>query len=240
MNGATRPGTPMLDTYREVVTPEGVPLHLPAAGPVPRALAWAIDAAIRGAVMIVVGILMGLFGAAGMGVYAVAMFVIMWLYPVLFEALDNGRSPGKRALGLQVIAANGAPVGWLAAFARNLLRVVDMLPVMYATGVVTSLADPWGRRLGDMVAGTLVVHVHDRDPPVMQAQAALAQPLAPPVVLLPHEQAALVAFAERAPQLTHERQVELADFAQPLVQASGPVAVARLYGIANWLLGRRA
>lgn len=240
MNAATRAGPGMLDTFREVVTPEGVPLHLPAAGPVPRALAWAIDAAVRGVILFTVSVALGLFGAAGMGAYAVVLFVVMWLYPVLFEALDNGRTPGKRALGLRVIAANGAPVGWLAAFTRNLLRVVDMLPVLYATGLVTSLADPWGRRLGDMVAGTLVVHDTPRDPALAQAQAAVAPPLAPAVPLLPHEQSALVGFAERAPHFTHERQVELADLAEPLVRARGPLAVARLYGIANWLLGRRA
>jgi len=71
-----------------------------------------------------------------------------------------------RSMGLRVIAANGAPVGWLAAFTRNLLRVVDMLPLAYAAGLVSSLVDPWGRRLGDMVAGTLVVHERPVEKPV--------------------------------------------------------------------------
>ncbi|GAB3346309.1 RDD family protein [Lysobacter tyrosinilyticus] len=226
----------MLDTYREVVTPEGVALHLPAAGPVPRALAWAIDLAIRMAALMVASMVLGLLGTAGMGPYLVLMFAVFWFYPVLFEVLDRGRTPGKRALGLRVIAVNGAPVGWLAAFTRNLLRTVDMLPFGYATGLVASLADPWGRRLGDMVAGTLVVH----NARPRERQAALAgAALAPAVVLLPHEQAAVVAFGERGPQLTPERQAELADLAEPLVQARGTLAVARLYGIANWLLGRR-
>ena len=229
----------MLDTVREVVTPEGVPLRLPAAGPVPRALAWLIDAAIRGAVLMVALLVLAALGMTGMGVYAILLFALMWLYPVLFEALDNGRTPGKRALGLRVIAANGAPVSWLASFTRNLLRVVDLLPALYATGLVTSLADPWGRRLGDMVAGTLVVHVASDDFSGAEGHAAPAPPLAPAVTLLPHEQSAVVGFAERAPMLTHERQVELADLAEPLVGARGPLAVARLYGIANWLLGRR-
>lgn len=236
-SAATAGGTPvMLDTYREVVTPEGVALHLPAAGPVPRALAWAIDLAIRMVVLMIASMVLGLLGTAGYGPYLVLTFVVFWFYPVLFEVLDHGRTPGKRALGLRVIAANGAPVGWLAAFTRNLMRTVDMLPFGYATGLVASLADPWGRRLGDMVAGTLVVHnARPHEPQPAPVSAALA----PAVVLLPHEQAALVAFAERGPQLTQERQAELADLAEPLVQARGTLAVARLYGIANWLLGRR-
>ena len=52
----------MLDTYREVVTPEGVALHLPAAGPVPRALAWLIDFLVRAGVMMAMGMFLGAFG----------------------------------------------------------------------------------------------------------------------------------------------------------------------------------
>ncbi|HZX76088.1 RDD family protein [Lysobacter sp.] len=226
----------MLDTYREVVTPEGVALHLPAAGPVPRALAWTLDFLIRAVAMSVAGMVLGLLGRSGAGFYAVVLFLVYWFYPVLFEAMWNGRTPGKRALGLRVISANGAPVGWLAAFTRNLLRVVDMLPVAYATGLVSSLLDPWGRRLGDMVAGTLVVHEarpHEPQP------APVNHAMAPPVALRPHEQAALVAFAERGLRLTEARQAELADLAEPLTGARGTTAVTRLYGMANWLLGRR-
>ena len=226
----------MLDTYREVVTPEGVALHLPAAGPVPRALAWAIDLAIRMVVLMIASIVLAMFKTAGLGPYAVLAFIVFWFYPVLFEVLDRGRTPGKRALGLRVIAGNGAPVGWLAAFTRNLLRTVDMLPFGYATGLVASLADPWGRRLGDMVADTLVVH--DARPHEPQA-APVSAALAPAVALLPHEQAALVAFAERAPRLSEARQAELADLAEPLTGVRGTVAVTRLYRMANWLLGRR-
>jgi uncharacterized RDD family membrane protein YckC len=187
-------------------------------------------------VLMVASMVLAMLGTAGYGPYAVLTFIVFWFYPVLFEVLDHGRTPGKRALGLRVIASNGAPVGWLAAFTRNLLRTVDMLPFGYATGLIASLADPWGRRLGDMVAGTLVVH--NARPHESQA-APVSAALAPAVALLPHEQAALVAFAERGPQLTQERQAELADLAEPLVQARGTLAVARLYGIANWLLGRR-
>ena len=226
----------MLDTYREVVTPEGVALHLPAAGPVPRAVAWAIDLAIRSGLMLLVGMTLGLLGAAGQGLYLVMLFLVFWAYPIMFEALWNGCTPGKKAMSLRVVAADGAPVGWLAAITRNLLRTVDMLPFGYAAGLVSSLVDAHARRLGDLVAGTLVVHdARERHPAPALANAVLA----PPVALQPAEQAALVAFGERAARLTPSRQSELANLLEPLTQARGQAAVLRVFGMANWLLGRR-
>ena len=103
-------------------------------------------------------------------------------------------------------------------------------------GLVSGLFDPWGRRLGDLGAGTMVVHVpKTRRLPVMAADGVLA-PLLP---LRPEEQAAIVAFAERAPRLTPERQQELADIAAPATGAQGLDGVRRLAGIAHWLLGKR-
>ena len=226
----------MLDTYREVVTPEGVALHLPAAGPVPRAVAWAIDLAIRLGILMLVGGGLALLGAVGQGLNLVVMFLVFWAYPIVFEALWNGQTPGKKALSLRVVAGDGAPVGWLAAITRNLLRTVDMLPFGYAAGLVASLADAHGRRLGDMVAGTLVVHdalEHE------QVHAPVGTVLAPSIALQPAEQVAVVAFGERAASLTPARQEELADIAGGLTGARGQAGVLRLFGMANWLLGRR-
>lgn len=230
------PETLMLDTYREVVTPEGVALHLPTAGPVPRAIAWSIDLVVRLGVVAVAGTVLGLLGAMGQGLSLVLLFVVFWGYPILFEALWSGCTPGKRAMSLRVVSANGAPVGWLPAITRNLLRTVDMLPFGYATGLIASLADPHGRRLGDMLAGTVVVHELGANGHRAAPTSAAAPP---PVALQVHEQAALVAFAERAPQLSPERQAELADVLQPLTRARGESGVLRLFGMANWLLGRR-
>ena len=226
----------MLDTYREVVTPEGVALHLPAAGPLPRALAWVIDLAVRLGILTAVGTVLGLMGAAGQGVYLVILFLVFWAYPIVFEAMWNGQTPGKRALSLRVVSADGAPVGWLAAITRNLLRTVDMLPIAYATGLVASLADPYGRRLGDMVAGTLVIHDADERESLSSPLSAV---VAVPLALRPEEQRAVVAYGERASQLSLARQVELADIAEPLTGAHGQPGVLRLFGMANWLLGRR-
>jgi uncharacterized RDD family membrane protein YckC len=226
----------MLDTFREVHTPEGVALRLPAAGPVPRALAWLIDLGIRIGVLSVSSALLGVLGKAGIGMYLVLMFVMLWLYPVVFEAMFDGQTPGKRAMELRVVSADGAPVGWLASFIRNLLRTVDALPVGYGFGLVASLCDPYGRRIGDMVAGTLVVHAPRERPRRHAPVEGVHAPLQP---LLPAEQMAVIAFAERAAALTPERQEELADIAEPATGARGAAGVARLFGIANWLLGRR-
>lgn len=226
----------MLDTYREVVTPEGVALHLPAAGPVPRALAWGIDLAIRLGILLLISMVLRLMGAVGQGLYLVAFFLVLWAYPIVLEAMWNGQTPGKKALSLRVVSADGAPLGWLAAITRNLLRSVDMLPFGYAAGLTASLADPHGRRLGDMVARTLVVHD-------LQERSYVAAPInavvAPALPLRPEEQMAVVAFGERAPQLAAERQMELADIAEPLTGARGQAGVLRLFGMANWLMGRR-
>jgi len=226
---------PLLDTARRVYTPEGVALRLPAAGPVPRAIAWLIDTAARMAILLLVSTVLGVLGTAGYGLYLIAYFLVFWGYPILFEMLWDGQTPGKRALELRVIAEDGAPVGWLASIVRNLLRTVDGMPVGYGLGLVASYVDPWGRRLGDMVARTMVVHAprerRDLKPPVEGAQAPL-QPLQP------QEQAAVIAFSERAPQLTQERREELADIAAPAVGAGGALGVLRLQAVANWLLGR--
>lgn len=225
----------MLDTVREIHTPEGVALRLHAAGPVPRAFAWLIDLAIRAGLVLLASMLLALLGRFGTGAYMVFLFVVIWAYPVAFEALWDGQTPGKRALGVRVVASDGAPVGWMASFVRNLMRTVDMLPFGYAFGLASSLVDPWGRRLGDVVARTMVVHVSRvRGPVELPAGPATV----PAVPLLPGEQAAVIAFAERAWALTPQRRQELADIAAPLTGSRGEAGMRRLFGIAHWLLGR--
>ena len=226
----------MLDTVREVHTPEGVALRLPTAGPVPRALAWALDLAIRAGIALGAATVLALLHQVGSGLYAIVLFVLLWAYPIVCEGAFNGQTPGKRVMELRVVSADGAPVGWIAAIVRNLLRTVDMLPLAYTVGLVSTLADPHGRRLGDMVARTVVVHVPQERarPPLVDVESH-----GPAVPLRPAEQAAVIAFAERAPRLTPDRQRELADIAEPATGARGDLGVRRLAGIANWLLGRR-
>ena len=225
----------MLDTYREVITPEGVPLQLPVAGPIPRALAWLVDLMVRLGALALLSVPLALSGGFGRGLYLILMFLLTWAYTIVLEALW-GQTVGKRLLGLRVVAQDGAPIGWNAAVTRNLLRTVDMLPLGYAVGLLSSLFDRHGRRLGDLVAGTVVVHAAAAPALV---PATIDSVLAPAVPLQPLEQAAVMAFAERAPRLSPQRQQELAALAVPLTGAAGQSGVLRLYAMANWLLGRR-
>jgi uncharacterized RDD family membrane protein YckC len=225
----------MLDTLSEVETPEGVFLRLRAAGAVARAQAWVLDLLIRVGLWMAVAIPLGMLGQAGMGLLALVFFVLTWGYWVAFEVLWNGQTPGKRALGLRVVCADGRTVTWIPSILRTLLRTVDMLPGFYAAGLASTLIDRDARRLGDIVAGTLVVHAGElaRAHPVADTEA-----VPPPLPLAPDEAAAIVDFAERGEQLTEARRCEMADLLEPLTGFRGAAGVQRLRGYANWLLGR--
>lgn len=224
----------MLDTLREVQTPEGIDLHLPAAGLVPRALAWLIDALIRGALYMVLALIL-FFGKTGAGLFLLATFIMEWFYPVLFEVLRQGQTPGKRVHGIAVINDDGTPINWGASLIRNLLRVVDFLPVMYVFGVISMLLNRDFKRLGDLAAGTLVVHQETK---LMVATMPPAESIRPPFPLSLDEQQAIIAFAERAESLTTERILELAQLTGPLLEGATYPA-QRLYGMAKWLTGAR-
>ncbi|OOG46092.1 hypothetical protein B0E52_05170 [Rhodanobacter sp. C06] len=225
----------MLDSVREIETPEGISLRLRAAGPLPRAQAWMIDTIIRLVLLMLAMIPLAFLGTGGRGLAMLAMFALLWAYWVVCELWLDGQSLGKRALGLRVVNADGTPVTWLPSVTRNLLRVVDALPGVYGVGLASTLVDPGARRLGDIVAGTMVVHAKESSFG-HQVPASPAQML--PVPLAPEEQAALVDFAERADQLTVQRQEELANLLEPLTGCRDTAAVARLLGYANGLLGR--
>ncbi|WEN14789.1 RDD family protein [Rhodanobacter sp. AS-Z3] len=225
----------MIDTVREIETPEGVCLRLRAAGALPRAQAWMIDLLLRFAFLIMAMIPLGLFGQGGKGLALLLMFALLWGYSVVCEVWLGGQTLGKRALGLRVVNADGTPVTWLPSVVRNLLRVVDALPGVYGVGLACTLMDPYARRLGDIVAGTMVIHAADL-PAGQEIPALAALPL--PLVLASDEQAALIEFAERAGQLTAQRQEELANLLTPLTGQRDTAAIRQLVGHANWLLGR--
>lgn len=228
----------MLDTTRRVATPEGIELTLHLAGAVPRAIAWAIDLAIRAGIVLAVMLVAAQFGHAGWGVVLLTAFFVEWLLPAWFEAAWRGQTPGKRAMGLAVLNDDGTPVRWPAALTRNLLRAVDFLPFLYGIGLLVMLANRDFKRLGDLAAATVVVHQQDKAEHKKDMPGAA--PVAPPFDLDLEDQRALLELAERSETLTRERLEELAELPTPLVgQLTGERAAARLLGMANHIAGRQ-
>ena len=227
----------MLDTTRRVATPEGIELTLHLAGPVPRAAAWAIDLALRIAIVVAASFVFLQLGRAGWGVVLLTAFFVEWLLPAWFEALWRGQTPGKRAMRLRVLNDDGTPLRWPAALTRNLLRAADFLPFLYGVGLLTMLANRDFKRLGDLAAATVVVY--DPEKRLAARNIAQAPPVPPPVPLDLAEQRALLELAERSASLTAERLEELAGLPVPLVgRLDGARAAARLLGMANYLAGR--
>ena len=228
----------MLDTTRRVATPEGIELTLHLAGPVPRAAAWAIDLALRIALVVAVSFLFLQLGRAGWGVVLLTAFFVEWLLPAWLEAAWRGQTPGKRAMGLMVLNDDGTPVRWPAALTRNLLRAADFLPVLYGLGLVAMLMNRDFKRLGDLAAGTVVVYQQERRAAAKKIPEAPA--VVPPIALQLAEQRALLELAERSATLTKERVEELAELPTPLVaNLDGTRAAARLIGMANYIAGRQ-
>ena len=228
------PLSPPLDTQYQVETPEGIDLPLRPAGLMVRALAFSIDLALRGLILGLLFIGLSMLGKLGAGLGSLLIFGVSWWYMVLFEVLNQGRSPGKLWMGLRVVQDDGTPIGWSASLLRNLLRFVDLLPFGYFLGALSCLQHPTFKRLGDIAAGTLVIY---RDQPLTRPQLPPAEPRRPAFALTLNEQRAILGFAERQGQLSTARVNELASIlAQPL-QVPPSQSVVELNGIARGLLG---
>lgn len=97
-------------------------------------------------------------GAWAMSLIFLAIFALQWGYYVIFEALWDGQTPGKRRLGIRVVQDGGYSVSFSASAVRNITRIIDMQPgFLYSVGIVSALLSRSGKRLGDMMAGTFVV-----------------------------------------------------------------------------------
>jgi len=223
-----------LDTHYRVETPEGIDLPLRPAGLPVRAVAFAIDLGVRGVLLGVLLSALMLLGKLGLGLGSIVLFLVSWWYMVLFEVLNQGRSPGKQMMGLRVVHDDGTPIGWAASLTRNLLRFVDMLPFGYFLGAVSCLQHPTFKRLGDLAGGTLVVY---REQPLPRPSLPQATPRSAPFVLRLAEQRAVLSFAERQGDLSAERTRELAALLATPLGVPASRAAAELNGIAHGLLG---
>lgn len=225
-----------LDTTYTVNTPEGIALELSPAGPVPRTLAWLVDLMIRAGVSLLVIILLAFIGNLGFGLAMILIFLLEWFYPVWFELRSQGQTPGKRLLNIYVAQLDASPISPAASVVRNLLRVVDFLPFFYGFGLASTLLSKRFQRLGDLAANTVVLH---KSQPLLSQREISASPEPANVSLSLPEQQALILFAQREATLTAERQQELAQFTESLVQNKNDPA-AHLRSIASWLLGKQA
>jgi uncharacterized RDD family membrane protein YckC len=226
-----------IDTVITAETPEGIAISMRAAGFPVRCMAFLIDALIRYVIISGVAVTLGSGGRVGVGVMLVIVFLILWLYPVIFELTPAAATPGKRTMGIQVMMANGLPLTPAGCLIRNLMRTVDMLPLMYGFAIVSVLMRRDARRLGDLAAGTIVVY-RDRGSPT--GDFGPGEPLPPPVPLTIRQQTAIAAFGWRVTRLTPERAEEIAVLAADAVPGTKDSAVAaRLVGIARWQHGQR-
>lgn len=148
----------------QLVTGEAVVLDLRTAGVPSRALAALIDVAIQGVALFALATLVGAFASSGNDAAAAAVTVVVTVavalgYPVAMETLTRGRTLGKMSLGLRVVRDDGGPIRFRHALTRGLLAMFVEKPgiTFGAAALITSLLNERGKRLGDFLAGTVVI-----------------------------------------------------------------------------------
>ena len=144
-----------------LVTGDAVPLDLRLAALPSRAVARLVDALAQGGLLLGLVLLVTLTaGAASDAVSAalgiLVLVLVLLAYPITLETLLRGRTPGKAAMGLRVVRDDGGPIGFRQALVRGLAVLVD-LPTVFTVSVVCMLLHPRGKRLGDLLAGTVVL-----------------------------------------------------------------------------------
>jgi uncharacterized RDD family membrane protein YckC len=161
-------------TLTTIETPERVAFTYDVAGLGTRVIAYLIDLLVRAAaLLLLLAAAGGLFGRLETGLVPhwvvvagiLVFFALQWGYFTLFEAFYNGQTPGKRLLAIRVIKEGGYPASFLDVALRNLVRTVDFLPAAYGIGVIAIFFSSRHQRLGDIVAGTLVVRQSPNRPP---------------------------------------------------------------------------
>lgn len=215
------------DDYLKIDTPENVNFGYEVVGIGSRFIAALIDNLIIFSVLAVVGMVLFVSGSEQTGSILTAIgilisFAIFWGYYIFFEMRWNGRSPGKKLVGLRVIRQDGTPITLTESIIRNLVRIMDFLPTAYGVGIVTMFIDGQSRRLGDMIAGTVVIrdqesislsslNLNHRPLPAMRAPGAAESAAKTwPIHLLDDDDIRIAEdFLKRRDQLTNEHNVGL-------------------------------
>jgi len=237
-----------------IETPEQVSIRFPIAGVGSRFLAALADMLVQAIAYAVIILLLSLLilaipgvpthTAAKSGAVATAdkwviaviilfNFILYWGYFTLFEAFWNGQTPGKRLCKIRVIRDSGRQITLFESMTRNLIRIIDALPGIYAVGVITMFCNRQSKRLGDLAAGTIVVHERAVERPTWSGGAsrtitaavftpapASDSPISPLAVDLPADAVARLStddldvidhFIARAIDIDISRRAQLAD-----------------------------
>jgi uncharacterized RDD family membrane protein YckC len=219
---------PPLDTVTDIDTPERIRFACRLAGPGQRAAAYLLDLLVRGAVLMAAFIgatalelVSGSWSGMGVGIGLALLFALEWGYYVACELMMQGQSVGKRAFRLRVVQSDGLPIGLSESVLRNLLRAADFLPSFYVLGVLVMGFDPKFRRLGDWLAGTLVIS--EGSEPVLPVLTILPAPTQEELLPLParvplsvDELDAIEEFLRRRVALPRARELELAELVAPI------------------------
>jgi uncharacterized RDD family membrane protein YckC len=163
-----------LDDRVTIATPEGVTLELVLAGVGSRFVARLLDTLIQLGIILALGAGVAFTSAPGFvrALASVVVFLVLFGYDVPFEVMNGGRTVGKNAAGIRVVGVQGEPVSLLTSAIRNIIRIADFLPFLYAAGVICMVATARDQRLGDLAAGTVVVR--DRFPGLASTFSAAA------------------------------------------------------------------
>jgi uncharacterized RDD family membrane protein YckC len=170
-----------LDDQITLSTPEGVTLQVTLAGVGSRFIAGTVDLVLQIALVLVLVLVASAGGSGGVLriVLVLGSFAIWFFYPVAFELLAAGRTPGKRFTHLRVIRDSGAPIDLAASAIRNLMRVLDGPLLLYLPSLISVAVTARNQRPGDLAAGTVVIREPaGRDvatPPTPGAEAAQLQ-----------------------------------------------------------------
>ena len=230
-----RSGTPSVTLAQtvDIETPELVTFSYTIAGVGSRVAAALIDYLLCLVLFIALIFTLAFTGANRFGprdgamsdawvlsIMVIGQFLILWGYYVLWEGLADGQTPGKRVMRLRVVSDGGYSVTFAGSAIRNLVRILDMQPVVtYGLGIGSIVATKQGKRLGDLAAGTIVVrerivhtpsaHASKPDSIVIGPQGA-AEERAVTVRLTDDEFAVLEQFMNRRSTFDPVRRVELA------------------------------
>lgn len=235
-----------MDRSLDVRTPESIAFSYELAGLGSRFLALVVDQMIQ--LLVLAAIFFGLVMAAarlpavhgetpasrqlgeslGIALLVIIVFAVLFGYFIVFEAVWNGQTPGKKLLGLRVVRDQGYPIDFGASLIRNLIRVGEWILGYYVLAAISALLSPENKRLGDIAAGTIVVR-DARLAPTAAFARANAEPVYAPTSYLSGEERALIKrFLERRDSLSESRRRDLAEQLAARIRSRVPTELARL------------